>query len=195
MKSVIVCLSLLAAALSLVLTRSELSAQKPDEKQAWIEPMQKVHARFTGTKGTLACFGDSISVTMAFWSPLEYQRADKLSAELAKTLTLVKDAMKPECWSKWKGPDYGNNGSMTIRWAHANIDSWLKKLNPEVAVIMFGTNDLTQLKLEEYDQKTRQVVDRCLKNGTVVILTTIPPRSGQTGTSGEVCRCCPQDSR
>jgi hypothetical protein len=43
---------------------------------------------------------------------------------------------------------------------------------------MFGTNDLGQLTAKEYDAKTRSVVDRCLKNGTVVILTTIPPRSG-----------------
>ena len=93
-------------------------------------------------------------------------------------LTLVKETMKPECWSKWKGPDHGNNGSMTIRWAHDNIDTWLKKLNPETAVILFGTNNLAQLGIDEYEKKTREVVARCLKNGTVAILTTIPPRSG-----------------
>ena len=86
--------------------------------------------------------------------------------------------MKPECWREWRGPDYGSNGSMTIRWAHENIDRWLKKHNPEVAVIMFGTNDLTQVEPKEYEQKTREVVNKCLKNGTVVILSTIPPRSG-----------------
>src|SRR5439155_6908403 len=42
-----------------------------------------------------------------------------------------------------------------------------------------GTNDLGQLDAREYEAKTRAVIDRCLKNGTVVILTTIPPRSGQ----------------
>src|SRR5437763_12216668 len=68
---------------------------------------------------------------------------------------------------------------MTIRWADENVDRWLKKLNPECAVLMFGTNDLGQLGEQEYDRKTRSVVERCLKNGTVVILTTIPPRSGQ----------------
>ena len=43
---------------------------------------------------------------------------------------------------------------------------------------MFGTNDLRQVELEEYKQKTGEVVRRCLKNGTIVILSTIPPRSG-----------------
>ncbi len=67
---------------------------------------------------------------------------------------------------------------MTIRWAHDNIDQWLKKLNPEVAVIMFGSNDVGVMEAQEYETKLRQVVERCLDNGTVVLLTTMPPRSG-----------------
>jgi hypothetical protein len=148
------------------------------EDRAWVEPMKKVHVRFKGTPGTFACFGDSITVTMAFWSPLAYQPKN-MPADMAKAHTLVKDYMKPECWSKWKGPDFGNNGSMTIRWAHDNIDTWLKKHNPEVALIMFGTNDLNQVPIDEYEKKTREVVEGCLANGTIVILSTIPPRSGQ----------------
>jgi lysophospholipase L1-like esterase len=88
--------------------------------------------------------------------------------------------MAKDCWDKWKGPSYGSEGGMTIRWAHENIDKWLKGLNPEVALIMFGTNDLGQLEQKEYEQKTREVVTRCLQKGTVVILTTIPPRSGHS---------------
>jgi lysophospholipase L1-like esterase len=67
---------------------------------------------------------------------------------------------------------------MTIRWAHENVDQWLTELNPEVAVIMFGTNDLGALETKEYEEKTAEVVERCLKNGTIAILTTPPPRSG-----------------
>jgi lysophospholipase L1-like esterase len=43
---------------------------------------------------------------------------------------------------------------------------------------MFGTNDLTQLDAGEYEQRTREVVKKCLDRGTVVILGTIPPRQG-----------------
>ncbi len=152
-------------------------AGEPGADHSWVEPMRKVHARFTGAKGTLACFGDSITVTMAFWSPLAHAPKD-LPPALAKDLALVRGYMKPECWAKWKGPAHGNEGSMTIRWAHDNVDAWLKKLNPEAVVLMFGSNDLTQLSPDEFDRKTRSVVDRCLQNGTVVLLTTLPPRSG-----------------
>jgi lysophospholipase L1-like esterase len=146
----------------------------------WVGPMRKVHARFTGTPGTLAQFGDSITVTMAYWAPLAHGPKN-MPPDMARAYEVVKKHMKPECWAKWKGPAYGSNGSMTIRWAHDNLDKWLKKLNPETALIMFGTNDIGQVPLKEYEEKTREVVRRCLKNGTVVILSTIPPRHGALG--------------
>ncbi len=96
----------------------------------------------------------------------------------AKALARVKAHQHADCWSKWKGPDYGNNGSMTIRWAHENVDRWLQKLNPEAVLLMFGTNDLGQLEEKEYTAKTRNVIQRCLANGSVVIVSTIPPRAG-----------------
>jgi hypothetical protein len=153
-----------------------------DKAAYWVEPMKKVHARFTGTRGTFAQFGDSITVTMAFWAPLR-DDPKHLSTEMAGALKLVKGFMKPECWDKWKGPGYGSEGGMTIRWADENVDRWLKDHNPETALIMFGTNDLGQLDLKQYRQKTAGVVDRCLKNGTVVILSTIPPRAGMLDKS------------
>jgi len=143
----------------------------------WVEPMKKVRARFTGTPGTLALFGDSITVSMAFWAPLRGEPKE-MPAEMAAAHKLVKSYIKPACWAEWRGPKFGNNGSMTIHWAHDNVDRWLKEHNPEVAVIMFGTNDLSQLTLKEYEEKTAEVVERCLKNGTIVILTTPPPRTG-----------------
>jgi lysophospholipase L1-like esterase len=149
--------------------------------------MREVHSRFTGKPGTFAHFGDSITISMAFWAPL---RGDVtgLSPTDATALERVKKHMRADCWSGWKGPEFGNNGSMTIRWAHENVDDWLKQLNPEAALIMFGANDLGQLELDEYSEKTREVVRRCLANGTVVILNTIPPRSGLADQSREFAK-------
>src|SRR5688572_23668277 len=76
----------------------------------WLEAAKKVHARFTGTNGTFAQFGDSISITMAFWSPLAGEPKN-LSSEAKQAHRVVKNYMKPECWNKWKGPAFGNNGS------------------------------------------------------------------------------------
>lgn len=151
--------------------------RQPANDAYWIESMKKVHAKFTGRKGTFAHFGDSITVTMAFWTPLLYKRTNA-SPQMEAAFQLVNSYMQKECWRNWKGAEYGNTGMMTIRWAYDNVDKWLKKLNPEVALIMFGTNDLSSLGLDEYQAKTRVVVQKCLDNGTVVILSTIPPRHG-----------------
>jgi hypothetical protein len=122
-------------------------------------------------------FGDSITVTMAFWTPLLYGHRNG-SPEMERALETAKKWQREECWREWKGPEFGNEGGMTIRWAAENVDGWLKKLDPECALIMFGTNDLGPLELPEYEAKTREVVGKCLKSGTVVILSTIPPRHG-----------------
>jgi lysophospholipase L1-like esterase len=144
----------------------------------WVRPMRDVHARFKGEAGTFAHFGDSITISMAFWSSLQWDRKNMDPATQA-AFDLVKATMKEACWREWKGPKFGNQGSMTIRWARENVDAWLKDLNPECALIMFGTNDLGPLEVEEYEAKTREVVKTCLDNGTVVILSTIPPKRGR----------------
>lgn len=145
----------------------------------WVEPMMMVHARFTGEKGTFAQFGDSITDTMAFWAPLGLGAPKNMDKETEEDYRLVKDYMQARCWREWKGPQWGNLSGMTINWAHKNVDAWLKKMNPEVVAIMFGTNDMRDLSLKQYRQKLREVIEKCLANGTVVILSTIPPCHGR----------------
>jgi hypothetical protein len=166
------------SSLLLALSVPALLVLAPEPKTPpWVAPMRKVHDKFTGQKGTFALFGDSITVSLAFWAGLPSAHKN-LSPEGESALKLVEAHMKKECWRDWRGPAFGNEGGMTIRWAHDNVDAWLKKLNPETALIMFGTNDLGSVPIEEYESKLRTVVRRCLDNGTVVILSTIPPRSG-----------------
>ncbi len=153
----------------------EPSAPGPNADD-WVGAMQAVHEKFNGERGTFAQFGDSITDSRAFWFSLRWARKNA-SAQMASDFDLVNGYMLEDCWDR-KGPEYGNQGRMTIRWAHENVATWLRDLNPEVAVIMFGTNDLNDLGLPEYEAKTREVVQRCLDNGTIVILSTIPPRHG-----------------
>src|SRR4051812_7590222 len=149
----------------------------PPVETGWQEAMARVHARFGGRPGTFAHFGDSITVSLAFWSPLRDERRNA-PPELERAYRLVEGRLRPECWRDWKGPGFGNDGGRTIRWADENVEAWLRKLDPEVALIMFGTNDLTSPEPGEYRDRLRAVVRRCLDNGTVVILSTIPPRHG-----------------
>ena len=178
MKTIICTIGLVLVTCPVVLPAQNQDAETQEPKSPyWAESMGRVHAKFAGEKGTFAHFGDSITVTLAFWTPMLYSRKNA-SEQMEQAYQLVEGYLKKECWRDWKGPRFGNEGSMTIRWAHENIGDWLARLDPEVALIMFGTNDLNSVGLQEYKNKTRQVVQKCLDNGTVVILSTIPPRHG-----------------
>jgi hypothetical protein len=65
----------------------------------WAESMRKIRARFTGVPGTFAAFGDSITVSMAFWAPLRGEPKN-MPDDMAAAHALVKKHMKPECWTK-----------------------------------------------------------------------------------------------
>ena len=151
---------------------------------SWADTARRTHARFGGRPGTLAQFGDSITVTQAFWSPLRGERRNAPPA-LERAFKAVDAHLRPECWREWKGAEFGSEGGQTVRWADANAAAWLRKLNPEAAVILFGSNDVHSLGLDEYRTKLRAVVQRCLDNGTVVLLTTPPPQHGIEKKAGE----------
>jgi len=143
----------------------------------WADAARRTHAHFQGQAGTVAQFGDSITVTQAYWSPLRYERRNA-SPGLEQAFRRVNSSLRPECWGDWKGPAFGSEGGQTVRWADAHLAEWLGKLNPEVAVVLFGTNDLQALELPEYRNTLRSLAQRCQERGTVPILTTVPPRHG-----------------
>ncbi len=151
----------------------------------WIEPMKKVHARWKGTPGTFTQYGDSITVTMAFWTPLLYGTYTGGPKEMQDALAAAKKYVHKPCWRNWKSGKYGCAGSTTISWAFANIDGWQKRMSPEAAVVLWGTNDAAYgphgiHHLEKY----AAVINRMLADGTVPIITTLPPFSRQRGGIG-----------
>jgi hypothetical protein len=170
-------LCLCIAGMTCLITFAVPSPEPDAQPAAWRETARLVHAKFHGTPGTFAHFGDSITETMAFWTPLAYTRKNA-PPEMEKAFQTVRATMRQECWRGWKGPAFGNQGGQTTKWAHENVDGWLRRMNPEVALIMFGSNDLREVEPAEYGRRLRAVVQKCLENGTVVILSTIPPRHG-----------------
>src|SRR5215217_5077549 len=133
-------MSRIGAFVALALLISFASRAAARDVPAWVGPMKDVHAKFTGERGSLALFGDSITVSQAFWTPLAYDPKN-LSPEGRAALELVKKHMQERCWREWRGPEFGNDGGQTIAWAAEHVDQWLKDLNPETVVLMFGTND------------------------------------------------------
>jgi lysophospholipase L1-like esterase len=160
-------------------TESESEVAGPPENASeadWVAPMRRVHERFTGEPGTFAQFGDSITDSRAFWTSLRWNREGASPAMLAD-FRVVQEHMLEDCWDR-KGAEYGNQSGQTIRWASKHLDEWLERWNPEAAILMFGTNDLNNVDTEDYRATLEEVVRRCLDHGTVVIVSTIPPRHG-----------------
>jgi lysophospholipase L1-like esterase len=53
-----------------------------------------------------------------------------------------------------------------------------RRNQPSIALIMLGTNDVGILSSAEYDANMRRIVEITLQNGTIPVLSTIPPRLG-----------------
>lgn len=165
----------LLAGLSQVATGQPPHADK--QLPPWVPAMRRVAAETSGEAGVLLNIGDSITYSMAYFAPL--QAIDQMAAprDVADAAATLTNFLKPECY-RWKGPEYGNASGKTASWGLEHLDDWIETRRPQLAVVMFGTNDIRYESLEQHEQKLRQLVERCLERGVVVILTTIPPMDG-----------------
>jgi len=176
----------LAVCVVAVLTASTLAfaADKPD----WVGPMKRVNAGFKGTPGYVAQFGDSITYSMAFWTPVGWDEADKY---------LTKDDGYPKRPGlRWrdtffgfraKGGGEGNYSGWKVDRLLGAVGPVLERQKPEAAIIMIGTNDISGGKVpESYRGNLEQVIDKCIDAHCIPILSTIPPRRGRDEVVKEI---------
>jgi len=168
------------------------AAQAEQQQAAMLKPgvqsaeaitaMRKVHQAFKGQQGYVAQFGDSITYTMAFWTPMGWDNPERyLTADdgLPKTpgSKRWRDYVKG---ARDKGPKHANYSGWTVGQLNKAVDSVLERDKPEVAIIMIGTNDISGGKVPDgYRKGLQQVVQKCLDAHCVPILNTIPPRRGR----------------
>jgi hypothetical protein len=99
--------------------------------------------------------------------------------EVRKEMDLVQSYADRKLWREWKEGQWGNTGMMMSDWLMANVDGWQRKMDPEVSVILFGTNDLGRIMPPEYTENMAASLRRMMADGTVPMLTTVPPKSGR----------------
>jgi lysophospholipase L1-like esterase len=153
----------------------------PEEPPYWAEAMKTIHASFKGNAGYIAQFGDSITYSMAFWTPIGWDEPDTY-------LTREDGLPKRPQGKRWrdtlkgfrsKGPEQGNYSGWRAGDILGVIDSVLKREQPEAALIMVGTNDISGGAVPDgYREGLKKIVQKCLDACCVPVLNTIPPRRG-----------------
>lgn len=166
------CLTVLAFA------AASLAAEKP----YWVEPMKAAHAGFHGQAGYVAQFGDSITYSMAFWTPIGWDEPDTY---LTEDDGLPKRP-KEQRWHntlqgfRAKGGEQGNYSGWRVGDVLGVIDAVLRRERPAAAIIMIGTNDISGGSVPaDYRTGLKKIVEKCIDAHCVPILNTIPPRVGQ----------------
>lgn len=151
-----------------------LGAPAPD----WVKAMQAVHADFAGQAGYVAQYGDSITYSMAFWSPMSW-------SDPAEYLAGDDDLPATPQGKRWsdvilgtqdKGPEFGNYSGWTSGQVRKAVEKILPERKPETAIIMVGSNDIRGGKVPEgYRSNLKAIVEACLAEHCIPILNTLPP--------------------
>jgi len=163
---VVVLLALLAAGIAV----RHAQAAAPD----WVDAMRAVHARGGWTKGSVSQIGDSITYTKAFLAPAAWEKPEDFP--------MAAERIDFRLINQRKGPEHGNYSGWTAGQGREKIAAVLAAEKPELAVIMYGTNEITKgVGLEEYEKNMAAIVDACLAAGCVPILSTIPPYPNRPG--------------
>lgn len=167
-------------------------AIKVKENHDYVDATKKVAAKFIGTKGVYLQLGDSITYASpntvwarngeghtdeekAFlkWSHVN-ERNDKDGYYLASVD--VPTGRSHTAASGVRADEFlkgGKGGLPPLR-------DIIKKYNPQLVLYMVGTNDVTaDRKVEAYIKDVEEAIDLMHANGTVVILSTLPPYRGR----------------
>jgi len=174
--------SMLAAALAVSALSVNVCAAEPE----WVAAMKQVHGKFGGSAGYVAQLGDSITYSMAFWSPMSWSDPDKYIPDDGLPKRPAKRWRDTVKGARDKGGPNGNYSGWRIGNLLGVLDKVLSQKKPEVAVIMIGTNDVRGNTVPgNYESGLETVLKKCMAAGCVPILTTIPPRRGKdAGVAG-----------
>jgi lysophospholipase L1-like esterase len=162
-------------------------------QQAWpyAKAMREVAQKFKGREGVVLHIGDSITHANPYgqWARGGEGRTDADLAVL-KWMHLGADD-DTDGWYLARtdlpgGRSYTAAGGLTMeqllkggRGSHPTLAKLLAQYQPQIAVLMLGTNDVSAgRKLDDFQRNAAEAVDAILGSGCICILSTIPPHPG-----------------
>jgi len=159
----------------------------------WAGAMRGVAKRFTGKPGQIVCLGDSLtyanqSTRWAWSAPWNkkgnYSESDK--AVLRWSHAYEQNKPTNGWWLAKVDRPHGRSetaasGIRTDQYIKGgfhglpSLAAILKKHNPQVAFILLGSNDARGRKPDDVLKDMNTIVEAVLNNGTIPVLTTLPP--------------------
>ena len=167
-----------------------LSAAEPIAQDwEYTAAMKKVAATFKGREGVVLHVGDSITHANPYgqWASHGEGRSDEDKALLAWMHAGKSDDTDGWYLARFDVPGAGRShtaaGGMTLaellaggRAGLPSLADQLKKYQPQVVVLMMGTNDASQGRsVEDHAKDADNAVRTILATGAIPIVSTIPP--------------------
>lgn len=150
--------------------------------------MRAVACRFTGTEGVVLHLGDSITYASPYTQWARDGRGKSPEEEATLTWSHCGERNELDGWylASYEAGDFwsytaasGIRADQFIAGGYAgftSLDQIVETYNPQLAIVMLGTNDAWQGRpVGAYAADMETIISRLLANGTVVIVSTIPP--------------------
>ena len=164
----------------------ELGGAAPESDYA--EAMKKVARRFKGKAGVVLHFGDSITYANPYG---QWARFGKGKTEKDKAVCRWMHVNKRDDTDGWHLCSVDRPGGRSETAASgirsdqflkggksgmAPLGALVKKYNPQMAVVMLGTNDASAGRsVEAFTADMTKIIDLLLANGAIPIVSTVPP--------------------
>ena len=165
--------------------QSPLTPALADRLRAWLQGDS--HAN------VFAKIGDSITVASSFLHCFDGANVDfaddPRAAQLSETVDFFRagDAAGASPFDRESAAAVvGWSVQSALRGAPSPVDLEVNTLGPQIAVVMFGSNDIQNDNLPFYGDHMRALVDGLLARGVLPILSTVPPRDDSGTADAEV---------
>jgi len=158
----------------------------------YADAMRKIATKFTGKEGVVLHLGDSITYANQYSGWARYGKGKTPQEEAALKWMHCGANDDTDGWYLARVDRPGNRSDTAV----SGIRSYeyleggksgippmaevVRKYNPQIAVIMLGTNDITGGRTAlQYRADMTKVLDLVTANGTIPIVSTLPPIRGK----------------
>jgi len=158
----------------------------------YVDAMKKVATKFTGKEGVVIHLGDSITYANQYGGWARGGKGKTPQEEAVLKWMHCNDNNDTDGWYLARVDRPGNRSDTAVSGIRSYeyleggkagippLAEVVKKYNPQIAVILLGTNDVNGGRTPvQYKADMTRLVDIVVGNGTIPIVSTVPPVRGK----------------